>query len=171
MCMSKVAVKTVNSATEALAHLADLMKSVCDEVRERAYRLFLEKGGRDGHDLEDWLTAERELLCAPPCELTENQHEIRIKAEVPGFDANSLQVDVLPTSITIEGYVEKKQESKEVKTRSQKRLLRQFELPARIDPQHVKATLEKDLLEVVAKKEVSTVTPIVKEVTTHSAAA
>jgi HSP20 family molecular chaperone IbpA len=169
--MSKVPVKTVNSAKEALAHLAELMKSVCDEVRERAYRLFLEKGGGDGHDLEDWLTAERELLCAPPCELTETEHEIRIKAEVPGFDVKALQVDVLPESITIEGYVEKKEEGKGAKTLIQKRLLRQFELPARVDPQRVKATLENDLLEVVAKKEVSTVTPIVNKVNTHSAAA
>ena len=32
-----------------------------DEVAVRAYELFLERGGRDGSDLEDWLQAEREL--------------------------------------------------------------------------------------------------------------
>jgi outer membrane protein TolC len=30
-------------------------------VAQRAYELYLERGGEDGRDLEDWLTAEREL--------------------------------------------------------------------------------------------------------------
>ena len=31
------------------------------QIRERAYRLYLERGGRDGRDRSDWLAAEREL--------------------------------------------------------------------------------------------------------------
>jgi hypothetical protein len=31
------------------------------EIRQRAYGLFLERGGEDGHDLADWFAAEREL--------------------------------------------------------------------------------------------------------------
>lgn len=31
-------------------------------IRERAYQRFIERGGEDGHDLEDWLAAEQELL-------------------------------------------------------------------------------------------------------------
>ena len=29
-----------------------------EEVQVEAYRLFLDRGGEHGHDLEDWLTAE-----------------------------------------------------------------------------------------------------------------
>jgi hypothetical protein len=32
-----------------------------DAVRSRAYQLFEERGGQSGHDLDDWLQAEREL--------------------------------------------------------------------------------------------------------------
>ncbi len=32
-----------------------------DEVRALAYRLFQARGGEPGHELEDWLQAEREL--------------------------------------------------------------------------------------------------------------
>jgi len=32
-----------------------------DECAQRAYALYLARGGEDGRDLEDWLTAEREL--------------------------------------------------------------------------------------------------------------
>jgi Protein of unknown function (DUF2934) len=32
-----------------------------DLLEQRAYELYLARGGEDGRDLEDWLTAEREL--------------------------------------------------------------------------------------------------------------
>ena len=32
------------------------------QIAARAYERFLERGGEHGHDLEDWLSAERELL-------------------------------------------------------------------------------------------------------------
>ncbi len=32
-----------------------------DEVSRRAYELFLSRGGEHGHDVEDWLRAEREV--------------------------------------------------------------------------------------------------------------
>jgi len=33
-----------------------------DEIERRAYQRFVERGGMDGADIEDWLRAERELL-------------------------------------------------------------------------------------------------------------
>jgi Protein of unknown function (DUF2934) len=32
-----------------------------DDVAQRAYELFLSRGQTDGHDVEDWLEAERQL--------------------------------------------------------------------------------------------------------------
>jgi len=32
-----------------------------DEIADRAYLHYLERGSVDGHDVEDWLAAEREL--------------------------------------------------------------------------------------------------------------
>jgi hypothetical protein len=31
------------------------------EIAARAFELYCQRGGEDGHDLEDWLQAEREL--------------------------------------------------------------------------------------------------------------
>ncbi len=31
------------------------------DVRRRAYEIFLERGGIHGHDIDDWLKAEKEL--------------------------------------------------------------------------------------------------------------
>jgi len=32
-----------------------------EEIRQRAYELYVERGGTPGHDSEDWLVAEREV--------------------------------------------------------------------------------------------------------------
>jgi DUF2934 family protein len=32
------------------------------DISRRAYELFLERGGEHGHDLEDWLRAEGEII-------------------------------------------------------------------------------------------------------------
>jgi hypothetical protein len=36
-------------------------RSVQEEIRQRAYQLYEERGRRDGHDEDDWLQAEKEL--------------------------------------------------------------------------------------------------------------
>jgi DUF2934 family protein len=33
-----------------------------EEIQSRAYHIFLERGGTHGHDVEDWIRAQRELL-------------------------------------------------------------------------------------------------------------
>jgi len=48
--------------------------NVHDRVAQRAYELYLERGGADGGDFDDWLAAERELrrnVSAPPMEDTD----------------------------------------------------------------------------------------------------
>ena len=34
------------------------------EIRGRAYEIYLERGAQPGHELEDWLRAERELTAS-----------------------------------------------------------------------------------------------------------
>jgi hypothetical protein len=36
-------------------------KPSCEEIRLRAYEIYLERGGLPGAELDDWLQAEREL--------------------------------------------------------------------------------------------------------------
>jgi hypothetical protein len=37
---------------------------ITEAIARRAHELFLARGGQHGHDLDDWLQAERELLDA-----------------------------------------------------------------------------------------------------------
>jgi hypothetical protein len=49
----KAGSRTVSSST--------LAPTTPGDIARRAYDLYLARGGQDGHDLEDWLRAEREL--------------------------------------------------------------------------------------------------------------
>ncbi len=33
-----------------------------ERIRQRAYQRYIERGGQSGSDMEDWLTAEKEIL-------------------------------------------------------------------------------------------------------------
>ena len=48
------------TAAIATSESADMTNGT-DSVARRAFELFLERGGVHGHDLDDWLVAERQL--------------------------------------------------------------------------------------------------------------
>ena len=51
-----------NSATHAESAETSAADSPrLEEIRIRAYEICIERGGQPGHDLDDWLRAEREL--------------------------------------------------------------------------------------------------------------
>lgn len=43
-------------------------KPSSDEIRLRAYEIYLQRGGLPGDEFDDWLLAERELSCPVPHE-------------------------------------------------------------------------------------------------------
>ena len=42
-----------------------------EQIAARAYQLYLERGRADGHDVDDWLQAEYELMRLPVRKLAE----------------------------------------------------------------------------------------------------
>lgn len=40
----------------------NLHPNLQEEIRRLAYEIYVERGGTDGHDLDDWLLAEAEIL-------------------------------------------------------------------------------------------------------------
>src|SRR5689334_12843601 len=59
------------------------MAATLDQIAARAYQRFLARGGEHGHDVEDWMAAERELasyevvLLSPGDSLIELLRELR----------------------------------------------------------------------------------------------
>jgi hypothetical protein len=57
-----------------------------EEIRRRAYEVYLECGKRSGHDVDDWLQAEQELergVLGPRLDgLRRKSHHVRVSASV-----------------------------------------------------------------------------------------
>src|ERR1700684_4550771 len=55
-------VEAKQPSLEVAGEERSVITSACEqEIRRRAYELYLERGEEPGRDLEDWLQAEREL--------------------------------------------------------------------------------------------------------------
>src|SRR5712691_3947711 len=81
----------------------DRPQEINDLISSRAYQLFESRGFTHGYDREDWLRAESEILLNVPVGITETETELTIRAEVPGFTENDLEVRVAPGSLCIIG--------------------------------------------------------------------
>jgi HSP20 family protein len=147
------AMQPVASAPLRLVKPADLFKQIeelHDSIARGAFEIFENNGCICGRDLEDWFKAESELLHPVHAEVTESDHSFAVRAEVPGFKPEELEVSVDGTHVTITGKKETKEERKEWKSiyreRCSDELLRVIALPGAVDPEKVKATLKDGVL-------------------------
>ncbi len=134
----------------------DLPSEIKDSIERRAYELFESRRFEHGHDREDWLRAESEILLNVPLAITEGKTELTVHADVPGFGEKDLRVQVAPHCVCISGRREEASEQKEEKAvysqRRSKHIFRLLDLPSEIDPNGVKATVRDGLLEIKLSK-------------------
>ena len=133
-------------------YLLDRVKGVYESIAHRAYEFFVNRGHQIGHDVEDWLRAEMELLRPIPVHMEVNETEIKIKAELPGFKAEDIEVSAEPRRLVIHGTREKFVEEKKGDTTYSELntgdVFRALELPEEIDPEQATAQLKNGLLEI-----------------------
>lgn len=144
---------TFLSADEFWSDVEKLM----NQVRQRAYQLFECRSCADGHDVEDWLNAEMEILKPVPLEITEKDKVLHIRADVLGFKKEELKINLEPGVFTIRGEHQKETAKKDKnKSRSEQRTIQQLfqrvTLPASVVPDKATATLKGGVLEVFAPK-------------------
>jgi HSP20 family molecular chaperone IbpA len=124
----------------------------------RAYELFKESGFKYVHDLEVWQRAVFEMLREVPLTVTENDDGISIRAEVPGFTGEDVEVKVDRHRVFIAGRQEKASASEDERNetvcaeRNTKEFYREYLLPAEIDPEKVTANLKNGVLEISLSK-------------------
>jgi HSP20 family protein len=136
--------------------ISNRMNELYDAISRRAFELFEGDGGISGRELDHWFKAEAELLHPAHVQIQESDDAIIVDAEVPGFNANELQLSLEPRRLTISG---KKQSSTEEKKgnvlyseRCSSELLRSVELPVEVNVSRAKATLNNGILELSAPK-------------------
>lgn len=126
-----------------------------NRIAKRAYELFAESGFTDGHDLEDWFKAEKEFLKPVALDVKDTKDEFIVRADVPGFDAEDLNIRVNGSHLVIEGKhetEEKKDKGKGgnpvVTERKCQQIYRMVELPAPVVAEKAHADLKNGALEV-----------------------
>lgn len=156
---TKLAVKTGRTAERPAA--PDVWRPF-ETLRREMNRLFDEFDGswtpfkRWGLNLEPFTRREAAWSAAPVVDIVEREKEYEITAELPGLDANDVEVKVSNGALTIKG--EKKEEREEKKKDfylSERRygaFQRSFTLPDGIDADKIEATLKKGVLTVVLPK-------------------
>jgi HSP20 family protein len=132
------------------------MRDINYLIAKRAYQLFADRGFTDGHDLDDWLRAERELLHSAPVELRETDSEFILRAELPGFRKNEVTVAVAPLSVILTAEHEVDAEQRKAKKlysewRSN-RVFRSLSLPAPVSPRKASKRLSNGMLEIKLPK-------------------
>lgn len=136
--------------------LIEQMKEFSESVAHRAYEYFQERGGELGHELEDWVHAESELMVSVAVEIKESEKQVVVRAQVPGFAADEIKVIVEPQRLVVSGKAEKvmKENKKETllsEFRSNQ-FCRELRLPAEVDPAKTTAVLKDGVLELVFAK-------------------
>lgn len=130
----------------------ELAKEVNDLIARRAYELFETAGGDHGRDRENWLGAQSELLLSVPVEVLETDTQLTIRADVPGFAENDLEVRVAPRSLCISGARPKLSDQDKARTvyseRGPDRIFRLLSLASEIDIEKVNATVANGVLQV-----------------------
>ena len=136
----------------------DRIQQTYESIARRAFEIFDSNGRWLGHELEDWLRAESELLHPVHLEIAETDDNLTVRAEVPGFSTKELKIDVEPRRLTITGKHEAQEDSKKGKTvyseRCANEIMRVVALPAEVDSSNVNATLKDGILNIEMPKAV-----------------
>jgi len=139
--------------------LGDEIKKLFDSVARRAFEIFQSNGQALGHDVENWLQAERELFHPAHLDVSESAEGFTVCTEVPGFKAKELEVNIDGRRLTISGKRETREERKDKKTVYSEycsgQLLRVVDLPADVKAEAATATLKDGVLELEVPKAVA----------------
>ncbi|HEY2646206.1 MAG TPA: Hsp20 family protein [Candidatus Acidoferrales bacterium] len=130
----------------------DRMQQAYGAIERRAFEIFENNGRWFGNDLSHWLQAESEFLHPLHLEIEEANEALTVRAEVPGFTAKELEIQVQGNRLTISGKHESKEENTKGKSiyseRCANEIFRSIELPSDVDGTKVNATLKNGVLNI-----------------------
>jgi HSP20 family molecular chaperone IbpA len=157
--MADIKVQKVEKLEDRALPIFQQVDDMLGRIERRAFELFADRGFANGHDLEDWLAAEREL-CWPATELAERDKDFVVSVALPGFEPGQISVTATPRELIV--HASAKTERREEPAKNESKVLwselrssdvfRRVELSEPIDVAKVSATLAQGVLKIVAEK-------------------
>jgi hypothetical protein len=81
--------------------IAPILESVNKRIARRAYEHFIDRGSVDGHSLEDWLDAERDLIIRLAPTMSIDDEDVTVEVLLPHHDMPDVAVHIAPRQIFI----------------------------------------------------------------------
>ena len=110
--------------------IIDEIEEMYDQITKRAHEIYRERGGTCTLDLEDWLTAERELLYKPEVHVEEVDERIVVTVRIGKVRPLDVQLLVTPDAMVIQAQP----------VSIAKKVFRTVQFPRRIDVNKAEAT-------------------------------
>jgi HSP20 family protein len=158
--MKNHAAAPVLTMPEVASSIDRNVQEIYNQVVQRAYELFQQRGYSHGNHHDDWLRAEAELLQAAPVHIDEEDDKFVVRAEVPGYRPNQIDVRVEPNRVLITGNTEEQEKQRSrghtiySEVRSTK-LFRVLALPTEVNPEKAQASVADGILQIVLPKAAS----------------
>lgn len=158
--MTDVKVEKIDNTEKRTLPILRQVDQMLARLQQRAFELFASRGFADGHDLQDWFDAEREM-CWPATELTEHQKKYVMSVALAGFEPEQIDVTAAPRELIVHAAVkdgrrettDKKGETKVLWSEFRSNdVFRRVELAEPIDVSKVSASFANGLLTIVAEK-------------------
>ena len=117
-----------------------LLNEVRERITRRAYENFVDRGAVHGHDFDDWLNAERELIIKPAVEVYSEGDDVFVEVDLPEIDLANLTVHIAPSQLLISSDADE----------DGLQLCRVIDLPVQISLDGVDAELLNNVLRITA---------------------
>jgi HSP20 family molecular chaperone IbpA len=154
--MTEVWISRIQADGECELLLSRKLNALYDEVRRRAFQLFESRGSQHGHDVDDWLAAERSLVFAPSAELVEGDDQLEIRVAVEGYTAHQIRVSALPNEIVVDGDSSTSSVPRYLQIHfsefNERKLLRRISVPQGVRPYTASAALKDGVLVITLNK-------------------
>lgn len=134
----------------------DRLAEITRETAQKAYQSFQNRGAELGTHLDDWLKAESEVLRPTPVEIRETRDSVEIRAAVPGFKPDEIEVSIKDDLLIVSGETRSEGTREDENTFysewKSNRFFRQLTLPTAVETENVEASLKDGVLQFTLKK-------------------
>lgn len=132
-----------------------------EDIWRDFYRGFRPWGLAPWHMPRRLLRPEKEWEYTPLVDLVDDGDKFLVKADVPGFNKENINIEITDDSIELSGMVEKEEKIEKEKYRQYERsyssFKRMLQFPEKVKPKMASASLKNGVLEVNVPKEEPTV--------------
>jgi HSP20 family molecular chaperone IbpA len=134
-------------------------EEIQNRIRERAYEIS-QMRGHAGREMDDWLSAEADVISVPPMDLIEKDGSFQVRIPAPGVDPKEVNVMATPEQMLVkcELHHSHKDESGVLHICDFKpaTLFRSFRFPQPVDLQALKIEFHDGMLQITAPMQGST---------------